>query len=221
MSLPPGFGGNYRPLWTRLPKRNRNSSPATHGRRTSTRSFRIPRAGGVSQISAGPRGHAKWDRPPGRRLARDIKAAPLPNQSAEARRGTRQRCPETSWLVGSLEESQPPPRVHAIVTSQLLRWRTAREAWTRVSTPGVSTFFCDFPVAKAPAPHLVLARRRKRLPHDCGKPWPNVETPCVDMSVDAARTSAQCHLVFPSPDTCMNCGADAPVCSRPPGRLRE
>src|ERR1039458_3888976 len=80
----------------------------------------------------------------------------------EARRGTRQRCPETSWLVGSLEESQPPPRVHAIVTSQLLRWRTAREAWTRVSTPGVSTFFCDFPVAKAPAPHLVLARRRKR-----------------------------------------------------------
>src|ERR1017187_3449296 len=41
----------------------------------------------------------------------------------------------------------------------------------------------------------------------------------VDTSVDAARTSAQCHLVFPSPDTCMNCGADAPVCSRPPGRL--
>ena len=38
-------------------------------------------------------------------------------------------------------------------------------------------------------------------------------------SVDAARTSAQCHLVFPIPPTCINGGADARVRTRPPGRL--
>jgi hypothetical protein len=29
----------------------------------------------------------------------------------------------------------------------------------------------------------------------------------------------QCHSFFPAPNTCINCGADAPVRSRPPGRL--
>jgi hypothetical protein len=32
---------------------------------------------------------------------------------------------------------------------------------------------------------------------------------------------AQCHIVFPLPDVCINRGADPPVRSRPPGRLVE
>jgi hypothetical protein len=41
----------------------------------------------------------------------------------------------------------------------------------------------------------------------------------VGKSLGTAHTSAQCHLVFPLPDTCTDRGADAPVRSRPPGRL--
>jgi hypothetical protein len=34
-----------------------------------------------------------------------------------------------------------------------------------------------------------------------------------------AGASLQCRLVLPLADTSLNCGADALVCSRPPGRL--
>ena len=34
-----------------------------------------------------------------------------------------------------------------------------------------------------------------------------------------AGTPAQCHILFPKQNTCINCGVDALVRSRPPGRL--
>jgi hypothetical protein len=37
----------------------------------------------------------------------------------------------------------------------------------------------------------------------------SLPSPGVGMSADAARTSAQCHLVFPIPPTCINSGADS------------
>src|ERR1035438_6128503 len=39
----------------------------------------------------------------------------------------------------------------------------------------------------------------------------------VDTSVDAARTSAQCHLVLQYCECCRISGADPQVCAGPPG----
>src|ERR1017187_3567505 len=70
--------------------------------------------------------------------------------------------------------------------------------------------------AKAPAPQLPQTLALMPTP---GDDRVSVCHQGVETSLDTARTSAQCRLVLPLADTSLNCGADALVCSRPPGRL--